>query len=114
MISNNIALIGSPLSDSQSMIDTGGFVLIGGWNDFDSDLIDIIGTECDNCPLISNNDQSDIDFDGIGDLCDPCMNDGFNIDTDNDGFIDGCDNCPNDFNPNQEIFACNPCILKSK
>jgi hypothetical protein len=114
MISNGIALIGCPSSDSITNIDTGGFVLIGGWNDFDFDGIDIDGNECDNCPLISNDDQSDIDFDGIGDLCDPCMIDPTTNDIDNDGFIDGCDNCPNDFNPNQEIFVCNPCILRSK
>lgn len=47
----------------------------------------------DNCPQTPNPDQSDIDNDGIGDLCD---------DDDNDGIIDILDNCPDLYNPGQE------------
>lgn len=40
-----------------------------------------------------NPNQSDIDQDGIGDVCEG--------DGDNDGFVDGADNCPTVFNPDQ-------------
>jgi len=47
----------------------------------------------DNCPLIYNPDQSDIDGDGFGDLCDDDMDD--------DGISNATDNCPYDYNPDQ-------------
>jgi len=62
----------------------------------------------DNCPLVSGDDQADLDGDGQGDACDPDIDgDGLtndaepahgtdprNRDTDGDGVADGFDACP--------------------
>ncbi|MCP3105041.1 thrombospondin type 3 repeat-containing protein [Myxococcus sp. K15C18031901] len=47
---------------------------------------DGVGNACDNCPSQSNFQQRDADGDGIGDDCDP--------DQDNDGVENARDNCP--------------------
>ena len=54
----------------------------------------------DNCPSVSNAEQTDSDGDGIGDACD----DDFSItpgDDDGDGVLNESDNCPNAANPGQ-------------
>jgi len=55
---------------------------------------DGILNEFDNCPLIYNPDQSNADWDNLGDACDP--------DIDNDGVMNGTDNCPTIPNPDQK------------
>jgi len=65
---------------------------------------DGIGDQWDNCPALANSNQSDLDSDNIGDLCDICT------DSDHDGFgnpgfeasICALDNCPENSNPGQE------------
>lgn len=60
----------------------------------DSDIDgDGIQNSRDNCPNIANPTQTDLDGDGIGDLCD--------ADIDRDGVPNASDNCPDTFNPNQ-------------
>lgn len=57
------------------------------------------GEQCPSCVFnCSNEDQADIDSDGIGDLCDNCPND-YNpdqLDSDTQNGGDVCDICPND------------------
>ena len=60
--------------------------------DVDLDDDGIVDT-ADNCPLVSNPAQSDIDHDGVGDACDG--------DIDGDGFANAADNCPLVPNPSQ-------------
>jgi hypothetical protein len=54
----------------------------------------------DNCPAVSNLDQTDSDTDGVGDACDALVG----SDSDGDGVLDGVDNCPGVPNPLQDDF----------
>lgn len=58
----------------------------------DSDWDGLINS-ADNCPYISNMDQTDTDGEGLGDICDE--------DDDGDGVADSVDNCPFIVNPDQ-------------
>lgn len=62
-------------------------------NDLDWDL-DGIQDNRDNCPNVPNADQTDIDADGLGDMCDE--------DIDGDNIPNGHDNCPYVSNQRQE------------
>ena len=66
----------------------------------DGDADGVCG-EQDNCPSVTNLDQSDGDDDGIGDPCDECPNDAGN-DADGDGYCADVDNCPALANAGQE------------
>ncbi|QTD50148.1 thrombospondin type 3 repeat-containing protein [Sulfidibacter corallicola] len=59
---------------------------------------DGIEDSVDNCPNIANLDQSDLDGDGEGDLCDDTP---YGEDSDGDGVYDYQDNCVSYFNPLQ-------------
>ncbi len=67
--------------------------LVGGYVDDEDDDDDGILDVDDNCPLTPNADQSDLDGDGIGDVCDD--------DDDGDGIPDSEDNCPTTPNADQ-------------
>ncbi|MGZ4201128.1 MAG: S8 family serine peptidase, partial [Thermoleophilaceae bacterium] len=57
---------------------------------------DGVTNAADNCVSDYNPTQSDVDHDGIGDVCDPDQMDG-----DGDGIGNARDNCPAAFNPTQ-------------
>jgi len=52
----------------------------------------------DNCPSEFNNEQTDADLDGIGDVCDTL------VDQDGDGIADGVDNCLSVANADQADY----------
>ena len=58
----------------------------------------------DNCALVPNPDQADLDLDSLGDACDPCI-DGPQTgnDDDHDGVDDGCDLCPTGLNHDEDL-----------
>lgn len=96
--------------------------------DSDGDGLD---DSADNCQFVfnpirpvDNGVQADFDYDGVGDLCDPCPMDAntdrctpFNPnDRDNDGVPNNNDNCASNYNPSQDDNdadgtgnACDPC-----
>jgi Thrombospondin type 3 repeat len=64
---------------------------------------DALGDACDNCPAAANTDQQNSDADTFGDACDNCpliTNQG-QVDTDADGVGNPCDVCPDTPDPDQ-------------
>jgi len=74
---NGIDTDGDGLGDTDIPYSSKGYILVGGdWlplviNEDDSDW-DGVHNSLDNCPYDNNPDQSDIDSDGVGDVCDVC------------------------------------------
>lgn len=64
---NNMAEIDSDGDGVSDALDNCLLVPNPGQENMDQD---ILGDLCDNCPNVSNPDQVDLDLDGIGDLCD--------------------------------------------
>ncbi len=65
---------------------------LGGVCILDDDQDDLCAEE-DNCPLVANPDQADLDMDGVGDACDNCIDvpNPDQVDDDGDGIGDLCD-----------------------
>jgi hypothetical protein len=87
----------------------------GSYISFDLDADGV--SSCDNCPLIPNSNQTDLDNDDVGDDCDNCFadtnpgqedqdvdgsGDACDADDDDDLIDDPSDNCPLISNPGQE------------
>lgn len=81
------------ISNNATGCESVNVVLVNCLADADNDGIN---DEVDNCVLIPNPNQEDIDGNGIGDICE--------MDTDNDGVLDYYDNCINAANTTKEDY----------
>ncbi len=94
-----LALLANPTEGAQFVVGDAGAVnimsIITGEvvEPIDDRDEDTIADEDDNCPDDPNTDQSDVDDDGLGDVCDS--------DIDDDGISNGSDNCDSIANPDQ-------------
>lgn len=78
----------------------------------DTDM-DGVTDDRDNCALVGNADQADVDTDAIGDACDPCEGPQTGQDRDGDGIDDACDVCPDGRNHEEDadgvVDGCDLC-----
>jgi len=87
-INNGVVVVASPNYDSTGLNNNGAVFIYDLSSHATDDDGDGLWNSADNCPSVSNLDQSDIDGDGAGDLCDD--------DIDGDGHDNGVDAFPND------------------
>ena len=83
---------------AQGYTCTGGFCALD-CEGLDADS-DAVCDDIDNCPSVSNVEQTNSDTDSLGDACDACDFDPDN-DVDSDQVCGDIDNCPNDSNTSQ-------------
>jgi hypothetical protein len=67
---------------------------------------DPLADPIDNCPLVSNENQTDTNGNGVGDACEGCP--AGQTDADSDGVCSATDNCPTVANANQANFDGDP------
>ena len=91
-ISAYITFNNGPGTPSQQVALAAQFAVSAGALAEDSDQDGVVDP-IDNCPMIANSNQADLDGDGLGDVCD--------ADDDADGVPDTTDNCPLTANASQ-------------
>lgn len=114
-ISDPHGVAGKQFYGPTSIVPSGSAICINfqaNYMDPDGDMIPYF---TDNCPLVDNINQEDMDGDNIGDACDVCPEDAEN-DMDGDSICGNIDNCPAIANATQEDTdedgigdACDPC-----
>jgi parallel beta-helix repeat protein len=91
-LSSGTHIITFTAQDSDGNLGTTSITIdVSSVQDSDGDGVE---DDVDNCPLIYNPDQADVDNDGSGNACD-------DDDSDGDGFPDNIDNCP--LTPNDQL-----------
>ncbi len=69
-----VGCTGGTISQEQQTLDTEAFRAASAPLTLDDDDDAVLNALPDNCPSLNNPDQSDLDLDGLGDVCDPDPN----------------------------------------